>query len=89
MAMPLSRQWTAADPRALTREDRPRSRYELIDGELIVTPPPRGAHQIAASEILVLLHPYLERFIVGFALVSPARIGEKWRRMPQWWSVLG
>jgi len=61
MAMPLSRQWTAADVRALTREDRPWPRYELINGELIVTPAPRGAHQMAASEILVLLHPYLER----------------------------
>ncbi len=72
MAMPLSRHWTAADVRALTREDRPWPRDELIDGELIVTPAPRGAQQMAASDILVLLHAFLERLDVGFALLSPA-----------------
>jgi len=72
MGMPLSRQWTAADVRALTREDRPWPRYELIDGELIVTPAPRGPHQTAALELALALAAYLEREAIGFALLSPA-----------------
>ena len=72
MGMPLSRQWTAADVRALTREDRPWPRYELIDGELIVTPAPPGPHQTAALELALALAAYLEREAIGFALLSPA-----------------
>ncbi len=70
--MPLSRQWTAADVRALTQEDRPWPRYELIDGELLVTPAPRGPHQFAAMEMSIVLYAYLERVGVGFPLQSPA-----------------
>ena len=72
MGMPLSRQWTAAEVRAITREDRPWPRYELIDGELLVTPAPRGPHQFAAMEISILLYAYLDRVGVGFPLQSPA-----------------
>ena len=32
------------------------NRYELLDGMLIVTPAPRNAHQVAASELHVRLH---------------------------------
>jgi len=73
--MPFSRQWTAADVRALTREDCPWPRYELIDGELLVTPVPRGAHQFAAMELALLLAPYLDLTDVGFVLLSPADLG--------------
>jgi Uma2 family endonuclease len=72
MAMPVTRRWTTADVRALTREDRPWPRYELIDGELIVTPAPRGPHQFAAFELGVQLYPYLERTAIGFVLLSPS-----------------
>ncbi len=72
MGMPLSRQWTAAEVRALTREDCPWPRYELIDGELIVTPAPRGPHQYAALELALLMAPYLDLIKVGFVLLSPA-----------------
>jgi len=72
MGMPLPRQWTTADVRALTQEDRPWPRYELIDGELLATPAPRGPHQCAAMEISMVLYAYLERVGVGFPLQSPA-----------------
>ncbi len=72
MAMPVKRRWTTDDVRALTREERPWPRYELIDGELIVTPAPRGPHQFAAFEIGVQLYAYLERVPVGFVLLSPS-----------------
>ena len=72
MAMPVTRRWTAADVRELTQEDRPWPRYELLDGELLVTPAPGGPHQIAVAEILYVLMGYLRRVPVGIALTSPA-----------------
>ncbi len=72
MGMPLSRSWTTADVRALMREDRPWPRYELIDGELIVTPAPRTPHQLAAFELCKVLDIYLERVPIGIAVMSPA-----------------
>ncbi len=66
------RRWTAADVRALTREDRPWPRYELINGELLVTPAPRLAHQVAACELWRLLDEYLVGNPVGLALMSPS-----------------
>lgn len=72
MAMPVTRRWTAADVRELIQEDRPWPRYELLDGELLVTPAPRGPHQTAASEIRQLLNEYAYRTRIGIAFQSPA-----------------
>lgn len=76
MGMPaLSKhRWTASDVRALMDESRHWPRYELLDGELLVTNAPSAAHQWAVSELLHLLRSYLEREPVGVALVSPADI---------------
>ncbi len=73
MAMPaIRRRWTSADVRALQDESRAWPRYELIDGELLVTPSPRGAHQLVVLEFAVALHQYFERNPVGVAVTSPA-----------------
>jgi len=73
MAMPaIRRRWTAADVRELARDDRPWPRYELIDGELLVTPAPRRPHQIAVGELVRALQPYLERVPVGIVIFSPS-----------------
>jgi Uma2 family endonuclease len=73
MAMPaIRRRWTAADVRALISEDRAWPRYELIAGELLVTPAPRTVHQIAVTEILLLIKEYLDHEPVGIVLPSPA-----------------
>ena len=73
MAMPaIRRRWTAADVRELTVEDRPWPRYEVIDGELLVTPSPRRPHQLAVGALYYLLQGYLERVPVGIALFSPS-----------------
>jgi Uma2 family endonuclease len=64
--------WTAAAVRELTREDRPWPRYELIDGTLLVTPAPRGLHQAAVVELMLLLDPYVSRVRIGVTMLSPA-----------------
>ncbi len=73
MGMPAyARRWTAAEVRELTVETRHWPRYELIDGELLVTPAPRPVHQIAVSELLRRLADYVDAERIGMTLTSPA-----------------
>ncbi|TDP91932.1 Uma2 family endonuclease [Labedaea rhizosphaerae] len=44
--------WTVADVLALPHDDKS---YELVDGALIVNPPPSPYHQAASGELFVLL----------------------------------
>jgi Uma2 family endonuclease len=53
-------------------ESRPWPRFELIGGELIVTPAPSGPHQTAVFDLARLLAVYCERERVGVVFVSPA-----------------
>jgi Uma2 family endonuclease len=77
MGMPVekARRWTAREVRQLIA-DSPLAtpRYELVDGELLVTPSPAPAHQEAVARLLVALREYLERERVGHALDSPSDI---------------
>jgi Uma2 family endonuclease len=73
MGMPASaRRWTADEVRDLTDESRPWPRYELIDGELLVTPAPRPVHQIAALELARKLADYVDAEGLGLTLMPPA-----------------
>ena len=74
MGMPaIQHRWTTTQVRALMAASPGHwLRYELIAGELIVTPAPATIHQVAVSEILVLLAKYLEPEEVGIALAPPA-----------------
>jgi Uma2 family endonuclease len=73
MAMPaIRRRWTPEAVRALTSEDRPWPRYELIHGELLVTPAPGAIHPIAVFEIAKILDEYFERVPIGDVMLSPA-----------------
>jgi Uma2 family endonuclease len=72
MVMSDTRRWTTDEVRALMREDQPWPRYELIGGELLVTPAPRTAHQIAVFEVCRLLDAFLELHPAGIAVISPA-----------------
>lgn len=73
MGMPAhARRWTAAEVRELSDESRPWPRYELIDGELLVTPAPRPAHQIVVGRLFSTLSPYVDAEQLGLALMSPA-----------------
>ena len=75
MAMPaIQRRWTADAVRELIREDQPWPRYELIDGELLVTPAPRDAHQFACFELCRLLNAFLEGEPIGVVTMSPSDV---------------
>ena len=66
-----ARRWTRETVLALPDDGR---RYELIDGELIVTPAPGGLHQTALMALYNQLWPFVEASDVGRVLVSPADI---------------
>jgi Uma2 family endonuclease len=49
-------------------------RYEVVHGELLVTPAPRPPHQVIVTRLAVALGRCLERHPGGVVLVSPADI---------------
>jgi Uma2 family endonuclease len=77
MAMPAakadaSRRWTAREVRELIANNPLASpRYELVEGELLVTPSPNFAHQRAVSLLSRMLDDYVRAMGIGVALTSP------------------
>jgi Uma2 family endonuclease len=74
MGMPagIRRHWTAADVRALADGQRHWPRYELLGGELLVTPAPTPLHQRVVAQLLILVAPYVGEHSVGETFTSPA-----------------
>mgnify|MGYP003576234289 CR=1 FL=1 len=70
MAMPATH-WTAEMVRALPDDGK---RYEVIDGELLVTPAPSWRHQEAVLAMAMTLRPYVESYRVGRVIISPADV---------------
>lgn len=64
------RRWTAAEIQALP--DDPTHRYECVDGELLVSPSPRTAHQSAVMELAFVLGPWVRDVGVGALIGAPS-----------------
>lgn len=67
----LAPQWTAEMVRALPDDGK---RYEVVDGELFVTPAPRLPHQAILTELILRLTPYVRAHGLGMVLTSPADV---------------
>ncbi len=76
----LHTNWTAAQALALPDSD---NRYEVLDGELIVMPPPSWAHQVAVEQLYLLLHPYVREHALGWTKLSPSAVVLSERRLVQ------
>lgn len=83
MSMPATNppiEWTAELARALPEDGK---RYEVLDGELFVTPAPNARHQGVLAALFVALHPYVQAHRIGALLWSPADIEFSPRRLVQ------
>jgi len=81
MGMPhTAERWTADMVRALPDDGK---RYEVVDGELLVTPAPSASHQRAVGAIFVRLSTYLQGSILGEVMMSPADISFRDDRLVQ------
>lgn len=75
MGMPaVHRHWTVDQVAELQQESRHWPRYELIDGELLVTLAPTVEHQLALKEFMLILHRYVDEHRLGTILASPSDI---------------
>jgi Uma2 family endonuclease len=68
-ALDRARRWTREEVLALPDDG---NRYELVDGELFVSPTPRPAHQFAVLALSALLAPYVARHDLGVLMHLPA-----------------
>jgi Uma2 family endonuclease len=65
----LARRWTREEVLALPDDG---NRYELIDGELLVTPSPRALHQRAVWALYDRVHPYVRANRLGRTGLAPS-----------------
>jgi Uma2 family endonuclease len=70
MSVPESLRFTYEDY-VLLPEDR---RYEIVDGELFLTPAPTPYHQTVAMRLGFLLHAFVEREHRGQAFIAPCDV---------------
>src|SRR5688572_10338345 len=72
MGMPAQKTvWTAEMARALPDDGK---RYEVLDGELFVSPAPSALHQRAVAHLYEILAPYTRVHGIGETMMSPADI---------------
>ncbi len=63
--------WTVDD---LDRLPDDGNRYEVVDGELFVTPAPLLAHQAVSREFYVRLHAFVKAHCIGWAFYAPGDV---------------
>jgi Uma2 family endonuclease len=100
MAMPdVARRWTRAEVLALPEDG---NRYELVDGELLVSPSPATIHQRAVWALYDRVAPYVKAHRLGITGLAPADLDLEsedslqpdlfvldLQRMPAHWSEVG
>ena len=69
MVLPKKERWTYADYLSLLPPDS--SGYQIIEGELIVTPSPRPSHQWVAGSLFNLIYSYLIQHDLGRVYIAP------------------
>jgi Uma2 family endonuclease len=69
MVMPAVERWTREQVLALPDDG---NRYELFDGELVVTPSPAARHQVVITLLLERFIPYLQANQFARVMTSPA-----------------
>ena len=67
----IARRWTVDGIHSFPDDD---NRYEVIDGELFVTPAPRWSHQDAVRELSRIIHEYVQRERIGHVFHAPADV---------------
>lgn len=72
--------WTAERALALPDDG---NRYEVLDGELFVTPAPTYAHQAVLGRLYSQMLAYTDRERIGLSMFSPADIVFSPRRLVQ------
>ena len=73
MAMPISSartDWTVEEINALPDDG---NRYEVVDGELLVTPAPSDTHQAVVLELALCLSAYVKAFSMQL-LIAPSAV---------------
>jgi len=63
------KQWTLEEVHSLPDDG---NKYELVRGELFVTPPPTYAHETVAARLLRILVPYVEEHGLGLVYAPRA-----------------
>jgi Uma2 family endonuclease len=71
MAAAATKEWTYEMLESLPDDG---NRYEIIDGELFVTPPPAFGHQRVQWELGRLIANYLDRYPVGQGFFAPGDV---------------
>src|SRR4051794_30034743 len=75
VAMPAqrapNRRWTEEEFYSARDAAPAGERWELVDGEVLVTPPPRWTHQRIVGRLFVLLEAYVRAQSVGEAFLAP------------------
>jgi Uma2 family endonuclease len=77
---PSVKEWTVDDLAGMPDDGQ---RYEVIDGELFVTPAPALRHQGAILRLALLIAPYVDSHAIGQLVVAPADVTFSRRRSVQ------
>lgn len=90
MAMPAARaperRWTLEEFYRARDAAPPGVRYELVDGEVLVTPSPHWTHQRIAVRLALLIHPYVRAHTLGELFTSPLDVLLEPGSSPTFWS---